>query len=347
MKNHRLLTFIELWDQVDTALLVGSESDDDDICSLKSLRDQVLREARLTGDGSQLSHSKLISILMRVKEAAINKSTWEEAINSAGGASASPSRMHSLCALSKAIKVMLEEYLKAMHVLDKCESLEAKELDSADSPPVDLVESERIDSLLREIDLLKDKLTESECKMSRLKEEKDSLEEEIYTVRAKYLKVEASLVTSDGLAAQLEAKCKSLEVDLALQKERNSVDIPKAEEWEAAQRRIDLLESVQSQLQSQVHTLEVQKADAEAEITRLRNDQEGQKPLSAVSTRPPSVVSSLSRTRFDGKSTVSVFGREDSLQFLTNRSSGAEAFVHPKRRFPRINNHTSHQCVQQ
>ena len=184
--NHRLLTFIDLWDKFDTALLSDADSsfDDDEIRSLKSLRNQVIRELRRSGEGSQLSHSSLIIILGRVRDDSVNKTTWDDAIESAGGHDSSPSRMHSLSTLSKAIKVMLEEYLKASEAT--ADSV------PADGPPADdglaSSSSERLNSLASEIDELKDRLTESECKLSSLLQENEILVDECSRLRREALR---------------------------------------------------------------------------------------------------------------------------------------------------------------
>lgn len=322
-----MFSFIELWEQVDQALLIDATGDDDDIRSLKSLRNEVIREVRLSREGMQLSHSTLISILMRVRDEAVNRVTWEDAIRSAGGSSSSPSRMHSISALSRAIRVMLEEYLKGADQNARDSSVETV---PADSPPIEGakigVDCERIDSLLEEIDSLKDKLTESECKMSKLFEEKESLEDQLGEYRKCAAKIEEEKLKGKFRLVELEAKCKSLEVELSLFKEVQR-DLPTVEVWRSSAEKLQLMESQQQkeaeQFLSQIHTLEVQKEDAEAELTRLRSE------MKHVSdrTRAPSVVSSCSR-RFGGLRTVSIFGNPGTPSISsTRRSSLAEEFV--------------------
>jgi hypothetical protein len=335
--NHRLLTFIDLWEKFDTALLSDADSsfDDDEIRSLKSLRNQVIRELRLCGEGSQLSHSRLIIILGRVRDDAVNKTTWDDAIESAGGQASSPSKMHSLSTLSKAIKVMLEEYLKASEA--------TAEWIPADGPPVDdwlaSCSSERFNSLASEIDELKDRLTESECKLSSLLQENEILVDECSRLRREALRQKS--IEEELAESRQEVRALQVKLDMQRGSETSS-------EVKRLQEKLELFEMQQKeevsreQLMSQIHTLEVQKADAEAEITRLKRAEcKAVESSSRESTRPPSVISSQ---RFGGLSTVSICGVE------TRRSSIADEFLHPQKRMPpikRIKNKKAQDCVQQ
>jgi predicted nuclease with TOPRIM domain len=222
---------------------------------------------------------------------------------------------------------MLEEYLKGA---DHNAGGRSADFVPADSPPIENakigVDCERIDSLLGEIDSLKDRLTESECKMSKLLEEKESLDKELEEFRECAAKVEEEKLKGKFHSVELETKCKSLEVELSLVKELLR-DLPSVELWRSTVEKLRYMESQQKkdteQLLSQIHTLEVQKEDAEAELTRLRS------AIKYVpeSTRAPSVVSCSSK-RFGGLRTVCIFGNPETPSLLsTRRSSLAEEFV--------------------
>ena len=97
---------------------------------------------------------------------------------------------------------------------------------------------------------------------------------------------------------------------------------PTIDEWKSVLMQLSYLRSMLGEdkavLLSQIQTLEVQKSDAEEELTRLRSAL----AVRAAPSVAPSVISSLRKFRVN---TVSVHGVDSTCS--TRRSSLAEQFV--------------------
>jgi hypothetical protein len=243
-----------------------------------------MSESRSSSNSRSITHFRLIRILREIRDSASNKSTWDDALNSANDMSSPGSRVHSLETVSNAIKVMLEDYLDQITIIqDLGSDEEVSELPSIPvpagveeyvlSPPPRLVTDER---LLGEMDELRDKLTKLEIECSKLREENEKFENENFNLNSKLNKIESS--------------CSNLSSD----------ETPNLSQWRILQAQLQYLRSAVSgdtaaqmapieSLSAQVQTLEVQKGDADAEITRLRGQLAVQPRASVVST--PSVRS--------------------------------------------------------
>jgi hypothetical protein len=335
-EDHDKLIFIEFWSLLERSLTDASRSSDgvcDDLQCLRLLRDQTLQELHRSSDSvaPQISHAKLMIILRDVRDRAVRKETWDEAIKSSA---VSGVRMHSLTAISSAITAMLDEYLQAS----------PSEMNSPTNsiPPPKVVEmtprsiKARQAELQKEVDDLKSRLTKAECLGARLAEEKQSLEREKVSERGIHIQ-ELTEKTNELNSAKLELE--KLESERARLEEQNSrlrsrvteleipLDFPSAsattvptlEEWRLALHQITRLQAALGEdkhvLLSQIQTLEVQKNDAEAELTRLK----------LMSKTSPSIAPSvISANRQLFQNTVSVHGTETCS---TRRSSIAEQFV--------------------
>ena len=341
------LLFIEFWSFLERTISDGSDKAGigfDDVECLRLLRDQILNElARFSGlSTAQISHVRLMSILHSVRERAATKATWDEAIQSSSGSGV---RMHSISAISGAIKVMLEEYLQS----SESDEEEVKEIVSLPPPTpprvaetIEAVTPRSVqikhDELQNEVDELKSKLTETECTAARLVEDKLALErsktEEVSKLKKELDSANLKLSELKTILSQdrdeitrltdengkLQDRVSQLEIPLDISLTRGTT-IPTPEEWRAVLLQLNRLQQALGEekavLLSQIQTLEVQKNDAEAELTRIR--------ASRPPPAPPSVSGSVySSNRKFCVNTVSVHGTETSS---TRRSSVAEQFV--------------------
>ena len=274
---------------------------------LKFLRDEVLRELRRSGNGKYLPHNRLMGILEEVRALAVNKATWEEAINSTGGPDSSPNKLHAVSTISNAIKIMLEDYLGP------------NVGDGQVSPKVDAQVPTREEELVAEIDSLKQRLTDSECRAAEATEQSQRNAARVSELEGKFeaaelveakagqelakrlgvaqdsaKMMELKLSESDMANNQLRSQVSAAESEIArLRQEIASYEsnfspttlsadrVPSMHDWRVLQAQLSHLRSsaggetnahlsaIES-LMSQVQTLEVQKNDADAEITRLR-----------------------------------------------------------------------------
>lgn len=348
------------------------ELDDDELRCLRLLRDRVIDASVRASRGGHLSHSQLMSILCDIRDGAQNKATWEEAIQSAGGRTSAAARTHSVSAISNAIKVMLEDYLGSI-----------EEEQPAVSPRVDAVNVSTItmneakeEALTVEIDVLRSKLTESECKSAQLSEDNARLVKELSDSTSRLSKqtsfedqsreildlkhqLEAARATVSKHANESDSRIVSLQEEVATLRARlarieipldsfSPSDVPSLEEWQLTLSQVNHLRQLVGEdksmytysLLSQIQTLEVQKSDAEAELTRLKAAMKSSSP--AVSTSAPSVASF---NRFSN--TISVHG----LGTPSRRSSVAEQFVDlptkAAKRSSSKRNGRNDQCIQQ
>ena len=191
-----MLSFIEFWDTVDQA--IGSSDhvasmlsitlpvmfnvDEDEVRCLKVLREKLLREYRLNPtSGRYVSNERLLKILRDVRESATDKRTWDDAIRSAES-STSAQKEHSLDTLAAAVKLMVDEYL--------WEAENGTPVQNGSTPigppriePPELFTDPLEDQLRSEIDILRSKLTESECACSELMESEKKLNREMSSLR--------------------------------------------------------------------------------------------------------------------------------------------------------------------
>lgn len=274
---------------------------------LKFLRDEVLRELRRSGNGKYLPHDRLIGILEEVRALAVNKATWEEAINSTGGPDSSPNKLHAVSTISNAIKIMLEDYLGP------------NVPDGQGAPEVDAHVPTREEELVAEIDSLKQRLTESECRAAEATEQSQRNAARVSELARKFEAVELSeakagqesakrlgaaqdsvrmmelkLSESEMVNKELKSQLNAAESEIARLKQEiasyesnvspnllSADQVPSMHDWRVLQAQFSHLKSSSDgetnaqlsaieTLMSQVQTLEVQKNDADAEITRLR-----------------------------------------------------------------------------
>ena len=362
-QQHQSLLFVEFWSLIERTVSespIPARASFDDVDCLRFLRDQILNELSKSSGVStpQISHIRLMSILHSVREKAAAKSTWDEAIQSSAGSGV---RVHSISAISTAIKVMLEEYLESSSGSEDEEpeappsaspkvtqhlesttprSVYAREIPASTSPKVieqfqsntprssmsaKVVEHEEIEV---EIDELKAKLTEAECNVSRLLEENLALAkskaEEAAQLKRQLDNANQQIVEMKGLTEKnldeikrLNERVSQFEIPLDIGY-GSLTSLPTMEEWKATLVELNRLRLAvgeeKSSLLSQIQTLEVQKNDAEAELSRVRS-----------ARPPPSVAGSVrSSTRKFCVNTVSVHGTETCS---TRRSSVAEQFV--------------------
>lgn len=156
--------------------------EDDEVRCLKVLREKLLREYRLNPvNGRSVTNERLLKILRDVRESATDKRTWDDAIRSAES-STSAQKEHSLDTLAAAVKLMVDEYL--------WEAENGTPVQSSTTPiapprvePPELFTDPLEDQLRAEIDILRSKLTESECACSELMESQKKLNREIGSLK--------------------------------------------------------------------------------------------------------------------------------------------------------------------
>ena len=297
-----------------------------ELSCLRLLRDRILRElnAQRASAFPQITHGRLLEILREVRQSAVNKRTWDDAIQSSA---LGDGRTHSITAISGAIKVMLEGYLVPDPILP------------------DSVEREAV--LTAEIDELKQKLTRAVCEVADWKEKASRLlplHEQLKTVLADQQTLKQTIASKeaeiDSLLSEnkaLKARISQVEIPLVGMSPEQR---PSLDEWRATLERLEYLQShfgeEKSDLLSQIKTLEVQKADVENELTRI--------------LKTGTVVSS---TRASSPATVSVYNQSSLVP--SRRTSVASQFVDfgPSRviKPPSRNRKTAHSspetCVQQ
>jgi predicted nucleic acid-binding Zn-ribbon protein len=359
-----------------------------------------------------------------VRDSAVNKATWDDAIESM--ASEQGSNSHSLDTISMAIKIMLEDCLKETHIDPRQPKICNKEVcvvpADAQTPLFSSFIPNPIEDQLRsEIDDLRSRLTDSECiaselvdinkkQLKQISDLKDELGRsqiaETETRRELQAKIEY-LQSGDGtrsLQAELEAvrmQFNEAQKDLEISKneiERNKSEIyffnnqikqlteelakarhvsepemptglspdklPSILEWKQLHAKLGYLLSVQDKgqfsaidsLMSQIQTLEVQKNDADAEITRLANllksSEQPQADCPGIHT--PSVSSSfiaagVPKTRTDRRSTVSIYrqGERDFVRTPDFPSIASDSRRRRTERKSRTNSSNTPNCVQQ
>ena len=70
--------------------------DDDDLHCLRMLRDSVLGAVKRIDGNRSISHNALVKILGTIRDQAVNKATWNDAIRSTDGQSMPPSKSRCL-----------------------------------------------------------------------------------------------------------------------------------------------------------------------------------------------------------------------------------------------------------
>lgn len=266
----------------------------DDLMCLRLLRDKVLKMLLSSEVPGTLSHLRLVGILRDIRDAAKNKSIWNDAIRSAESV-VGVSRNHSIDTISNAIKVMLEDYL------DPVEEAPSPQVDAHLLDPVEEPATSQVDErLLDELEKLRAQLTESECLLSELRDVKEttsgalkSKQAELDLALSQLNAATSKFARTDGSlqACQSALKSKQAELDVALAKLEARTDHTTPQELQACQfalksKQAELdevlakLDAKQAKLDealakadtyiAQIQTLEVLKSDAEAELTRLR-----------------------------------------------------------------------------
>ena len=275
-----------------------------ELSCLRLLRDRILRElnAQRTSAFPQISHGRLLDILRAVRESAVNKRTWDDAIQSSA---LGDGRTHSITAISGAIKVMLEGYLVSDPV--------------AAEQPITPERIEREAELTAEIDELKQKLTRAVCEIADWKEKTNrllALQEEVMAHSAEKQHLKQTISSQQAQIDALLSENKALK-DRIGQYEIPFVGMspeqrPSLDEWRATLERLEYLQSHfgedKSDLLSQIKTLEVQKADVENELTRI--------------LKTSTVVSS---TRASSPATVSIYNQSSVVP--SRRTSVASQFI--------------------
>jgi hypothetical protein len=331
---------------------VRTDQVDDDLRSLRYLRDQVLQELERSGNGKTISQSKLLIILESVRDSAINKTTWDEAILS----TASSSLTHSVISISSAIQVMLADYLISDEPGVESGTKSPKE-DSPSKNMSSFVEKEEI--LRLELDALKHRLTEAECRSaqllddnrraliensqlrrnvetaqnmtSQISNEHESLVEKVRRLEMRLSETEKERddIRSKFSIAESERHETEGKIDLTPPSNLSQDEVPSMKDWRIMQAQLNYLlaqvgeKNVTEEylsidgLVSQVQTLEVQKNDADAEITRLRAEL-----LRGKSFSESTQVGGLGKTPIRRLNTVNIHG------FTTPRRTPlAEDFV--------------------
>lgn len=281
--------------------------EDDEVRCLKVLREKLLREYRLSPSNERcVSNDRLLKILRDVRESASDKKTWDDAIRSAETASGAP-KDHSLDTLAAAVKLMVDEYLwEVEHGTPVqtattpiappqvfCDPLEDQLRAEIDNLRSKLTESECSCSELmesnkrlnREISILKDDMERVSKNQQAIVPSPDSsvkLKTAEEKVRVNQLELEKLKAENASLVSQLKSGQSQLQ---AIQNSKispsvSSDSLPTLAEWKVIHAKLAFLlassgESTSTQLSlieslmSQVQTLETQKTDADAEITRL------------------------------------------------------------------------------
>ena len=265
--------------------------------------------------------------------------------------------------MSNAIKVMLNDYLRGSDVGEDEPHLggDCRDPGVSDAGGISPAVGEKEEALAVELDRLRSRLTESECAVSRKGEENARFVSEIFALKSEVVNLkdserklkaelairanasedskfqaekihsqEESLQSLQSLLTQSQKECSSLKAMVEAMRPSGS-----DEEVSGLRAQID-------SLTSQVQTLEVQKSDAEAEITKLRNALAGQAFIAPI----PKAISEVSSRRFSRRPTVSVHGMSESLS--ERPSLLGDSFVNAsssKRRS--VKKTDSQQCVQQ
>jgi len=324
------------------------------------------------GKNKLIPHDRLRVILKEVRESAKNKSTWDDAIESIASDQANHAA-HSLDTISTAIKIMLVDLIHHDDVLiskDVASPLQAaaplfsshipnpieEELRSQiDSLRSRLTESECLSSelmdttkrQLKEISDLKDeirkmKISEKDSKIALEKRiqffESGGADNVRYETEVAQMKSSLSKSQTELSETRLELEKAKSENKLFNEKNFQLTNQLKSESQKVVslnQRSDDhekdiLIESLKSQIQ----TLEVQKSDADAEVTRLKNMVAQTSVGGGLGIETPSIRSTsfVDTTPFAppivavpptvaGKKTVSIYHQNVREDFVTTSAT--------------------------